>query len=75
MTDAPSFDLALRGYDRRQVDQAVELIRTAMTSIDPAIRAQARDSAAAPKFSIVLRGYNCAQVDNYLTGIARQLTA
>jgi cell division septum initiation protein DivIVA len=73
MTDAPSFPVVLRGYDRFQVDETIQLVRDAVRSTDPVLRTRARDAAAARSFSIVLRGYDRRPVDSYLADAARRL--
>ncbi len=73
MTNPVQFDVALRGYDRSQVDALVARAAAALRSIDPALRqAVARDVRSAA-FRVALRGYDRAQVDDYFAGILAAL--
>ncbi|HEY7071499.1 MAG TPA: DivIVA domain-containing protein [Acidimicrobiales bacterium] len=55
------FDLALRGYERTQVDVYLDRVEGRRPS-EPLRRR--------PDFTLVLRGYDREQVDRYLAGIA-----
>jgi DivIVA domain-containing protein len=67
------FNLALRGYDRQQVDMVVERAEKATASSDPALRAAVREQLRAPNFSVVLRGYHRHEVDSFLKAMLAEL--
>jgi DivIVA domain-containing protein len=73
MAERTHFDVVLRGYDRVQVDEVVQLVGAALRDATPPTREQARAAVGAARFSVVLRGYDRTQVDAYLAGAARQL--
>jgi hypothetical protein len=62
---APKFTIALRGYERRQVDRHVERLLQARRDGLPL-----PGDAARPDFMIVLRGYERAEVDEYVRRLA-----
>ncbi|MDA2805599.1 DivIVA domain-containing protein [Nocardiopsis suaedae] len=64
--ETPEFDIAMRGYDRFQVQ---ELIERYLRS-DPALTAE---DLASPRLGTVLRGYHRDQVDAYLAAAAERL--
>jgi DivIVA domain-containing protein len=69
------FDLALRGYDRLQVDVMVQRAEVASASTDPALRARTCQELRSVQFAVVLRGYQRAQVDSFLKAVSAELEA
>ncbi|MFC4333772.1 DivIVA domain-containing protein [Salininema proteolyticum] len=67
--ESPYFSVQLRGYDRQQVDRAIERIRTAIELGSP----PHPDSIVSLEFQRTLRGYDRYQVDEYLQDIADNL--
>jgi DivIVA domain-containing protein len=59
---APSFAIALRGYERREVDKHIDRLVQARQDGQPLPA-----DAASPKFTIVLRGYDRREVDDYIS--------
>ncbi|MEV6600345.1 DivIVA domain-containing protein [Actinoplanes sp. NPDC051346] len=57
------FTVALRGYDRDQVDRLLAQTDVALASSDEALRASARNLLQSPDLVVVLRGYARDQVD------------
>ena len=74
MSNAPSFQLALRGYDRADVDALISQIVPALDSRDPALTAKALSSLGEAAFAIRMRGYDRAAVDAYLDQARARLT-
>ncbi|WP_017626109.1 DivIVA domain-containing protein [Nocardiopsis chromatogenes] len=64
--ERPSFDVALRGYERGQVDALVDRL----WSGGPAVTAQELRGAS---FEVALRGYDRAQVDAFTEQAAARL--
>jgi DivIVA domain-containing protein len=61
----PSFGIALRGYERREVDKHIDRLLRARSNGQPLPA-----DAASPRFTIVLRGYDRAEVDEYIERLA-----
>ncbi|MGC4772481.1 DivIVA domain-containing protein [Micromonospora sp. DT44] len=57
------FELALRGYDMRQVESLFAKVDEALTADSALARAAARDALRAASFRRRLRGYDMWQVD------------
>ncbi|MEV1112870.1 DivIVA domain-containing protein [Micromonospora sp. NPDC049751] len=57
------FELALRGYDMRQVESLLAEVDRALATDSAASRAAARDALRAASFRRRLRGYEIQQVD------------
>jgi len=70
-----SFDLALRGYDRVQVDALVAEVESAFRSGDPELFAAARRRLEAAELAVSLRGYDPRQVDRYVASAKKELAA
>lgn len=68
-----NFTVALRGYDREQVDRLLAEADAALTSPDPALRESARQLLLKPDLQPVLRGYACDQVDDAIRDRLRAL--
>lgn len=60
------FLIALRGYDRRQVDELVRVAEQALVSPDPGLRAAVAERLRRADLAFALRGYSKEQVDRYL---------
>ena len=69
------FDLALRGYDRLQVDDMMQRAEAAAASTDPALRARTCHELRSVQFSVVLRGYKRPEVDHFLKALADEIEA
>jgi DivIVA domain-containing protein len=63
------FTVVLRGYDRPQVDSALDRITQLVESGQIE---QARPAADGLKFNVVMRGYDRGQVDAYLEALLRR---
>jgi len=68
-----SFDIALRGYDRVQVDALVVVVESALAAQDAAALSAARERLRAEQLAVALRGYDIQQVDEYLKRAAIEL--
>ncbi len=75
--DEPSFEVALRGYDKRQVDDLVQRCEDALASGRASQRheVKAELDRARGTIEVALRGYNCAQVDRYLDRMSAALAS
>lgn len=62
----PAFVVALRGYDRIQVDELVRRADEALRSSSIAYRCAVRAEIESTSLGIGLRGYTVSQVDEYL---------
>jgi cell division septum initiation protein DivIVA len=62
-----TFAIVLRGYERRGVDEIVDLVEVARRTNDPKLVEQAREALAAPQIVVRMRGYDRQQVHEYLT--------
>lgn len=60
---AETFLIALRGYERTQVDEVLTRADAAIGSAGETTRAAARDELAAVTFTACLRGYDTREVD------------
>jgi DivIVA domain-containing protein len=67
------FDVVLRGYDRAEVEAAVQLVAAALGSDSAEQRAAARQELRDLRFSLRLRGYDRAQVDSFIRKASSQL--
>jgi len=72
--DHQGFTIVLRGYDIGEVEEAMERVRTARASLDPALRAAVRRELTSRTFRIRMRGYDRAQVDEYFRQAIDRLT-
>jgi DivIVA domain-containing protein len=68
-----NFTVALRGYDRDQVDRLLAKVDAALVSSDPALRESTRQLLLNPDLVVVLRGYACDQVDDAVRDRLRSL--
>ncbi|MGW0504414.1 DivIVA domain-containing protein [Micromonospora sp. NPDC003241] len=72
---SPCFDIALRGYEKRQVDDLIgrgeEALATDLPTRRSAVRAEVE--AARGELPIALRGYDMTQVDAYLKRLSAEL--
>jgi hypothetical protein len=59
----PRFRVVLRGYERRQVDECVQLAR--LSKRDPAAAEALRVRLRSTPFDVVLRGYDRHEVERY----------
>ncbi len=73
MTVEVEFEVVLRGYDRTEVDGAIQLIEEALDSDSDEERASVRQELRDLKFTVRFRGYDRAQVDSYLREASSQL--
>ncbi|MEU3305730.1 hypothetical protein ACWGSK_07065 [Nocardiopsis sp. NPDC055551] len=71
----PEFDLVLRGFDRTQVADLIELgLRALVSPESVTISAERlRELLRAPEFDVVLRGLDRGQVLDYLDLLADRL--
>ncbi|NUT02699.1 MAG: hypothetical protein HOV76_04420 [Hamadaea sp.] len=71
----PLFQVVLRGYDRRQVDQVIEIAENAVDQPDVAASARAVQAIAdfRAKPLVVLRGYDREQVEQHLLQLSAVL--
>jgi DivIVA domain-containing protein len=69
---APSFLIALRGYDMQQVDALLAQADEGLASDSEALRRSARDALRTATFRQRLRGYATREVDD---AIAQRLRA
>ncbi|GAA1656522.1 hypothetical protein GCM10009828_102920 [Actinoplanes couchii] len=67
--------MVLRGYDRNEVDSALERAEKALASGDGARCRVARDKLRGASFTVVLRGYDRRQVESAVHGLALKLDA
>ncbi|MEO3745111.1 hypothetical protein [Plantactinospora sp. B5E13] len=74
---APSFTVALRGYDLERVDTLIQRGHAALAGGDESRRRQvaAEITEALPEIPVALRGYDRDQADAYLRDLAARLTA
>ncbi|WP_341719244.1 DivIVA domain-containing protein [Micromonospora sp. FIMYZ51] len=72
-----AFTTALRGYEKRHVDQLVELGQNALAAGSPARRSAVKleIDAARAALPVALRGYDSAQVDAYLERLSAALAS
>jgi DivIVA domain-containing protein len=68
-----TFDLAVRGYSREQVDALVAEVEAALVSADPAMMAVARKRLDEASLGVALRGYHPQQVDRYIAVAQKEL--
>jgi cell division septum initiation protein DivIVA len=68
MSATPTFALVIRGYDRRSVNQLVDVVQAALASPDLARRRKALQALSSAQFMIRMRGYDRQQVDTYISG-------
>ncbi|PZG21467.1 hypothetical protein C1I95_07345 [Micromonospora craterilacus] len=75
--DEPAFEVALRGYEKRQVDDLVQRCEDALASGRTSQRheVKAELDRARGTMELALRGYNCAQVDRYLDRMSAALAS
>jgi DivIVA domain-containing protein len=64
-----NFTVVLRGFDRAQVDSAIDRITQL---VDGGEVEAARQFAAGQKFNVLLRGYDRGQVDAYIEALLRR---
>lgn len=74
MQTPPDFTIALRGYDRQQVEALVQQASAAIESSDARLRESTREALAEPTLLVRMRGYDRQQVDDYLDRMAKLLT-
>jgi cell division septum initiation protein DivIVA len=73
MQTPPEFTIALRGYDRQQVEVLVQRASEAIGSSDPRLREATREALVEPTLLVRMRGYDRQQVDDYLGRVAQLL--
>ena len=73
MPPLPSFQRALRGYARTEVDALVATVESALESRDSTIRSQAAAMLHTVAFPVQLGGYDRRQVETYLHDVQAQL--
>ncbi|WP_025272244.1 DivIVA domain-containing protein [Haloglycomyces albus] len=64
--ETPYFSTQFRGYDKHQVDRAIERVRSAIDIGRP----PHPDSLLSLEFQMTFRGYNTKEVDQYFDDIA-----
>ena len=69
------FLIALRGYDMRQVDAALQQADEALASGSASLRAAARTALQEVKFTSRIRGYARIEVDQAVKERLQQLAA
>lgn len=68
----PPFSVVWRGYDRRQVDEAVRAIQASPGKyLDEVFPEPEPGRGGGPEFDVVLRGYNRHEVDGYFARFQR----
>jgi DivIVA domain-containing protein len=75
MPPAPDFLIALRGYDRTEVDSLIATALAAVESKNETTRSQALALLRDAAFTMRMRGYDRSQVHAYLDEIQAQLQA
>lgn len=65
----PRFRVALRGYERRQVEECVQMAR--LSQRDPAAAEALRVRLRSAPFDVVLRGYDRHEVERYFLPFTR----
>ncbi|MEU4426808.1 DivIVA domain-containing protein [Actinoplanes sp. NPDC024001] len=67
------FTVALRGYDREQVDRLLAEVDAALAAPEPALHEAARQLLRKPELQAVLRGYACDEVEDAIRDRLRLL--